>query len=329
MGRVALIDSGLENAISASSRKRPSQSVRDFEGASDIIFLLNQAKTRESGLVFGAMVARAAGLGKPLIHIDCGGMFMAVLRGVGEGDELARKISFDLHIDFLSPPSLDCIHIENDTIRRIISGILPDELISINGTVVGKATDCRVEIVEKDGRIVSMEGARPKQHGLEKLDNIDIEKAIIRSGSIRRSADLWHQYSHPRLEEGSRCRIDREIVAVLIDHCAEDAFELAEGAALAVTVGDDTTAVAGDILARLGVPVIGIVDGDLDQIASKTTTAEGSAILLVKPGCDDVVGRLVKSEIFGEKRRNFSNAEDLLEKIKEIAGKRLIEIKPP
>lgn len=48
---------------------------------------------------------------------------------------------------------------------------------------------------------------------------------------------------------------------------AEDAFEAAPGASLAVTVGDDTTQIAADILARLGIPVIGIVDGDLDRLA--------------------------------------------------------------
>ena len=39
---------------------------------------------------------------------------------------------------------------------------------------------------------------------------------------------------------------------MLIDHAAENSYELASGAELAVTIGDDTTAIAGDILYRLG-----------------------------------------------------------------------------
>ena len=53
---------------------------------------------------------------------------------------------------------------------------------------------------------------------------------------------------------------------------------------MAVTVGDDTTAIAGDILARLGIPVIGIVDGDLDRLAGCTTMLPGSVVFRVSRG---------------------------------------------
>jgi hypothetical protein len=54
-----------------------------------------------------------------------------------------------------------------------------------------------------------------------------------------------------RSAKKSCCSNARGISAVFIDHCAEDAFELALGADLAITVGDDTTAVAGDILIEI------------------------------------------------------------------------------
>ena len=325
MGRVALIDAGLHDAISIISRKRPSQSILELQKANDVIILLNQAKTRESGLAFGAMVVQAAGLGKPLIQVDYGGKFVAVLRGESEEAELARMLSSDLLLDILIPPSLNSVCTENGNIRRIISAVHPGELISINGTVVGRATESRVEIIGKDGRIVSMKGVKPKQHGLEKLSYVYLEKAIIRSGSIRRSIDA--QSAVPGLVGSHICCKACGIGAVFIDHCAEDAFELAQDAELAVTVGDDTTAIAGDILSRLGIPVIGIVDGDLDRLAGKTAMAAGSIIIQVRPGCDDVVGRLVKENIFGEKCRVFHRAEDLVERVKEIAGESLMEIK--
>jgi hypothetical protein len=54
-----------------------------------------------------------------------------------------------------------------------------------------------------------------KSHGLEKLPFVDLEKAIIRSGNIRRTKATS---AIPRVnEEGSEG-------AAFIDHCAEDAF---------------------------------------------------------------------------------------------------------
>jgi len=164
MGRVAVIDAGLEDVIT--TRRRPSQSIQDLQAASDVIFLLNQAKSRESGLAFGAMVAKAAGTAKPLMQIDCGGRFVAVLSGK-----------------------------------------------------------------EGEGRC-----------------------------------------------EG----------AVLIDHW-------------------------------LGIPIIGIVDGDLDRLAASMVMLPGSVVIQVLPGHDDLVGRQVKAEIFQGERRICIGADDLVKRIKILA----------
>ncbi|MFA6373226.1 MAG: DUF2117 domain-containing protein, partial [Methanothrix sp.] len=129
MGRVALIDAGIEDTIAVSPRRRPSLSIQDLEATSDLIFLLNLAKSRESGLAFGAMVAAAAGIGKPLIQIDCGGRFVAILSGK-EG-ELAVQVASDLGLDSLLPPLLQSVSFGKCTILRTISGVSPGELISI------------------------------------------------------------------------------------------------------------------------------------------------------------------------------------------------------
>jgi hypothetical protein len=50
MGRVAVIDTGLENVIDISQRKKPSESIRDMQYSADLVVLLNQAKTRKTGL---------------------------------------------------------------------------------------------------------------------------------------------------------------------------------------------------------------------------------------------------------------------------------------
>jgi hypothetical protein len=265
------------------------------------------------------MVAAAAGIRKPLIQIDCGGRFVALLSGKeGEGD-LAVQIASDLGLDCLLHPSLPGVTYGKKTTKRAISGVIPGELISINGIVIGRATESQVELEAKDGRIVRLKGANPKEHGLEKLSRVevDLEKAIIRSGSIRRTERL-------RVRVGERANKDEGDWAVLIDHCAEDAFEAALGASVAVTVGDDTTIIAADILARLSIPVIGIVDGDLDRLAGCTTMLPGSVVLRVMPGHDDLVGRQVKAEIFRGEKRICIRAGDLAKRVRELAGAQLV-----
>jgi hypothetical protein len=326
MGRVAVIDAGLEDIITISPRQRPSQSILDLQDTSDVIFLLNQAKSRESGLVFGTMVAKAAGINKPLIQIDCGGRFVALLAG-NEGErDLALQVASDLGLDCLFYPLLPSVTLGKKTTKRAISGVIPKELISINGIVIGRATEGQVELEAKDGKIVGLKGVDPKEHGLEKLSrfDVDLKTAIIRSGSIRRS------------EAGPRVRVDErankrankgeEEWAVLIDHCAEDAFEAALGASLAVTVGDDTTQIAADILARLGIPVIGIVDGDLDHLVGAATMLPGSVVLQVMPGHDDLVGKQVKAEIFRGEKRICIGADDIVNKIMKMVEERVLRV---
>jgi len=190
MGRVALMDAALQDTVQISPRKRPSQSIQDLEESSDIIFLLNLAKSRESGLSFGAMVAQAAGEGRPLIQIDFGGRFVSLLRGDEEAAILAGRLAFELGLDLIRPRPMGQTGKEDERgiIRRTLNAVCPGELISVNGTVIGRATESRVEIEAERGRIVHVKGASVKRHGLEKLDYVDLKRAIIRSGSIRRTA---------------------------------------------------------------------------------------------------------------------------------------------
>jgi hypothetical protein len=140
MGRVALIDAGLQDAVRISPRRRPSQCIRDLENSSDLIFLLNQAKSRDSGLFFGAMVTQAAGEGRSLIQIDCGGRFVSLLRGDEEAAILAGRLAFELGLDLIHPPPMGKTGIEDErgNIMRTLNAVCPGELISVNGTVIGR-----------------------------------------------------------------------------------------------------------------------------------------------------------------------------------------------
>jgi hypothetical protein len=324
MGRVALIDAGLQDAVQVSPRRRPSQSIRDLDAICDIIFLLNLAKSRESGLDFGIMIAQALGKGKPLIQIDCGGRFVCLLRGDGEAAILAAGLALHLGLDLLStyPIQSICSDEESGSIRRTLSSVHPGELISVNGTVIGRAAEGQVEIESRGGRIVNIKGMAVKQHGLEKLDYVDLKRAIIRSGSIRRTSAPQKRDAFGRI--GSHKDVAE---AAFIDHCAEDAFEAAFGAGVAVSVGDDTTAITGDVLSRLGIIIMGIVDGDLDRLGGSTDIMPGSIIFRVLPGFDDVVGRLVMARIFKGRSRIRIAPGELAENIEAIAGNRLMEIK--
>ena len=315
MGRVAILDAGLEEFIDIFPRKRPSQSIKDLEVTCDIIFLLNYAKSKESGLAFGSMVAAASRASKPLIQIDCGGRFVADL-GLRAG-ELAGTVAADLNLDILETSAFTGIFREGTVARRILRGVDPGEPISVNGIVIGKATSGSVEIESIDNMIVSVKGANIKSHGLEKLPFVDLENAIIRSGNIRRTKA---SSAIARLNEEGRKG------AAFIDHCAEDAFEITQGAMVAVTVGDDTTAIAGEILARMGVTVVGIVDGDLDWLAGRTKNHRGGVVIKVRPGCDDLVGLEVKEELFRGEKRAMLGMEEVIRRITEISGDRILRV---
>ena len=145
MGRLAIIDAGAENEIKISSQRRPSRSLMDLQASSDILFLINYAKSRESGLAFAAKVADVAALAKPLICIDCGGRFLGFVEGRGAvvTDDLAAKISKmvsqDLGLEMIKLPEPSRPDLEKGSTRRILHGIQPGEMISVNGTVVARA----------------------------------------------------------------------------------------------------------------------------------------------------------------------------------------------
>ena len=84
-----------------------------------------------------------------------------------------------------------------------------------------------------------------------------------------------------------------------VDQFAIRVYDQVRNVEGAVTVGDDTTAIVGDILYRFGMPVIGIIDGDRDAILENAQMTPGSVIFTVRQ--DDVFGLTVFSKVFQDR----------------------------
>ncbi len=332
MGRTAVIDAGLENIIDTSQRLKPSESIGALSATSDVVFLLNHGKTTETGRAFGSIVISNLQdmENKPIVQIERPGCPDGeIISWNTSASAHAMRMSSVLGIKVSEQTMLTAapVQIETDgqrTIRKI-SGVHTGENILVNGVVIGRAESENIGIVVENGFVRSIKGGTVKLHGIEKLHNydnnvpIDIKTVWVKSGSLRRS-----NYT-PRIGRGAGSNIGIGGKVVMIDHAAEHCFELADGAQFAVTVGDDTTAIAGDILYRVGVPIIGITDGDFDGLSHNTKIYPGSTILRLKSGHDDIVGRRISEKLFGGKSAvTFDTYEALERKVMDIAGDSII-----
>ncbi|MCK5660664.1 MAG: DUF2117 domain-containing protein, partial [Methanosarcinales archaeon] len=219
------------------------------------------------------------------------------------------------------------------TIIRKIAGAYPGENIRLAGIVIGEVTHPDLEIVCMDGKVVELRGGQIKPHGLEKLEGkiIDLATVKVKTGHIRRSPHI------PRIKriapkmiaiEKDESKSDTDTITVaLIDHCAESTFEIIKDADVAITVGDDTTSIASDILTRLGVSVIGIIDGDLDGVLEDAAVPAGSVIIRVKAGYDDVVGRIVGQQLMNGEQRITAQYDEILAQVLALADKYIEDIK--
>ena len=76
-----------------------------------------------------------------------------------------------------------------------------------------------------------------------------------------------------------------------VNHRADETLEsVNETTICAITVGDDTTSICGDILSRAGIPIVGITDGDGDGLYTGAREVEGSRVLRLNNASDDDIG---------------------------------------
>lgn len=325
MGRTAVIDASLENRIDISESLKPSESIARLEEICDVIYLLNHGKSEETGHAFGRIVLSHVKITKPLVQIErpTDG---TIIPWTPNSKSYAEDIANILGMEVVEPPPIyKNIRKKNGRIYRKVSGVYPQENILVNGVVIGTSNSSEVEIVSENNKIIDLIGGTIKKHGIEKLERlgpIDLESALIKTGAIRRSS------FKPRI--GTKYKLLNNIKKiVIIDHSAEKSFEIAQNADIAVTVGDDTTAIAGSILYRLGIPIIGITDGDIDGIISKIHIPPKSMIIKLKSGNDDIVGKIIRTKLFNGKdliELNNMSIEEFKESILKIANSKIIAI---
>lgn len=326
MGRTAVLDAGLEDLIDISQGRTPSETINAIKDDIDLAILLNHGKTLDTGRYFGGIVASRLDSSVPLVHIESPDRNGRIIYYHLPAKRCAEFVSnllakndetYNLPVE-LGIPEPSLVRIDGDCIIRRIGGAFAGENIRLDGVVLGEIINSDIEIVCRDGKITRLKGIKVKTHGIEKLENrrIDLFTAKVKTGGIRRTK------SKPKIKDIVSC-INK---IAIIDHAAESTFELVRGAGLVITIGDDTTTIAADILARLGIPVIGIIDGDIDGVLKNTIVPEGSVIIRVRAGFDDIVGKELSHELMLGKQQLMFDRDELAAKILALVEKYVVEV---
>ncbi len=342
-GKTAVIDANLQQEIDISKDLRPSEVIMDFiKRGIEFVILMNHGKTEDSGLLLGEGILRnyiAMGSDENLSFVQLEFCSRVIIPWILKDDDLYREIRAIFN-EFRERAAREPIsHYRRDAgfEYRVIGGVHAGEKIVVNGIVIGTTTrDGSVTLVAKDGKIVDAIGGRLIEHNLVKLPPLSLEKVMVKTGRvIRRTSPKY--IGNVRKKEG------RRRVACLF-YTVEHLFPKIEEVDMdvAVTIGDDTTSIAGDILKRFGVCIIGITDGDADGLIegigdgalhryAKFLPA-GSMVIRLKPERDDIVGERIKEEIFGgrEEIELEGEIEEQIEKLKQrilaIAGDDIIGV---
>ncbi|MDM7920082.1 MAG: DUF2117 domain-containing protein [Methanosarcina sp.] len=342
LGKVAAIDAGLENMIELDQVLKPSACIESLFRSNDLVCLLNHGRELETGRTFGRIVVSHIKNPeeKPLIQIERPGCLDGeLIPWNGAADPYVKKLSDLLKLKISQPPlpvnSIEVSKQGRQVLRRIST--FPGANIMVEGIVVGKATSSEVAIMSEDGFLTSMEGGIIKKQGIEILHKyeervpVDLSTAWVKTASSRRNPGVFENQLENK-NKGIKKSIslkksflpenvaDNRTRVILIDHCAERSLEMLEGADFAITVGDDTTEIAGSILSRFGIPVLGVTDGDCDELATAVKYASGSLVLHLKTGKDDELGKNIRENFFsGGNSAFFKNIEDMKLKIITLA----------
>jgi len=318
MGRVAVIDRGLEDLIDISERLYPSQCLRRLRDR-DILVLLNYGKSRETGHTFGRIVVERGEVNKPVIQIERpgekDGSILVWNRGSCSGsireflDNLLSYLSekLDLKVEECIGNSLSVWKEGGRTFRRIDT-VDPGEAIIVNGVVVGMALGSPVVLIVERGRIVEIVRGKIKRDGVERLGPVDLGSAIVKTGLLRRGSFRGNApYVLSSDPLGDVLIVDRGDIDIL--------KELKNGdVSTVVTIGSDTTSILSGILSRFNVKIVGIADKDIFnyKLVEDLKITEGSRIFLVE-NCECYqVGKLLMEHLKGRRLSYQETLRDIV-----------------
>ncbi|MCS7130588.1 MAG: DUF2117 domain-containing protein [Archaeoglobaceae archaeon] len=298
MARTASLDVDFEVKIWDGT---PSELFKEMEKDFDLFLILSCSKSPESGYEFGRIVFERCAIKKPLIQLELSNCTAVLWNGFCS---IAEGLGFEI----VEPKSLEKrIWIENGKLYRRISAVEPGEFLLIGGIVVGKVKEKEVLLIAENGKLVELKGVEVKEHGLEKLKRfyptIELEKikiCTLRSFKSKETA--------LKGKKGSG--------VAFIDHSSDKIFKFAGKCEGAVCIGDDTTAIASEILFRFDTPVLGIVDGDRDFLLDLKNIHPSSEILITEH--DDLAGKIVFEELFKGKEILMENFEEVKDRIVEL-----------
>lgn len=327
MGRTAVIDAHMEDIINIEDKLLPSQSINLLSEDNDVLFLLNYGKSIITGHTFGYKVLNNAGKNINLIQIERPFEEDGVIIQWNDfkNESLINDLSKRLHLKVIS--SIEAINTVREltgfnevegTVKRKVAGVSPGENIMMNGIIIGKVTDNHLTIIARNNEIIKMVGGEIKKHGVEKLGQVDLTKAIIKTGLLRTTDNI-----KPR---SIKHVPNKHLKAVFLNHAAEDIYKY-NFADVLVSIGDDTTLLSSDILYRFNIPIIGITDGDLDKVVESGFKSKNSVLFELESGFDDVIGGLIREIIFENEDElinsdDYKSISDLESKIIEIINNR-------
>lgn len=277
MGRTAAAESGLPVTYADAP---PSVVINKIDG---ICVLVNRGKNPASGRRFGEIVASRIRNGRGLIHIECSDQTCYLWDG---GDRaVAEAISTRLGFPVVRTVSSS----QDEPSMRRICGCIPGEPVMVEGITIGYATAEEAVISCEDGILMPVSGIRLKLHGIEKLNAIGcppLDRAWCKSGWIRTASPENPVRTAPPC--GS---------VQTIDHAGITIYRIITPDTCGIlSIGDDTTAVCGHIGAVMGVPILGITDGDGDCVVPEVY-APGSVITCTLSGTDDQIGREIAASL--------------------------------
>ncbi len=299
MGAVAMMDSLLEGKVTFVREK-----FSDWANKESFDVVINSMHASNVERMFADCWHLSKKIVAPLIGIETNSKTVALWSD--KVRELAEILANDLGFELRKGKDYGTTFwVEGERECRKVLAVMPSDWILINKIIVGKALTSDVVVICEKGKIVEIKGGILKEHGLEKLGNVNLLDARIDTIKY--------------LRDGSKKRIKKKLIdqtkgkVAYVEHAGYEVFKLLdEGVCCAVTIGDDTTAIVGDVLSRFGIPIIGIVDGDGEGLIRNGVMDPRSVIFKVE--IDDNIGRRIFNEVFGMRRL----VEGDLDSIKEI-----------